>query len=1427
MTVDLATLAIQIDATQARVAALELDKLSVSGKKAEDQAKSTKTAFSKLNDDLLASTKVMASLAAAAAAAGFMTAMKGAIDAMAAMKDLGIQAGVTAEQISRFEAPARLAGVSMGEVSKAMFMMSKAMLEAQNPTSNAAQALKAIGISIDQIKSMRPDQQFELIARQLDKFADGSQKNAIMMELLSRAGYTTSKMMKEVASQGELTATVSNEMAEAADKVQDTWEEVRIEFDKGARAMVSEWLPSLTRWTEAVREAAREEGLWMAVKVAAGGLWAEALGLNDTEAEKTRARVKELNSEIRSLEEVVKEGPGFMEMLFGSQQGALEKRLADLKAELNLINTLAKAESGGYADQNDRRAQQGRVLSGAAPDFDPERQKAANEVLKERTRLMEVYQSIVGKAVGVDGDWLKKIADLNKALSDKVITQEQFNRALTAYVQQQPMIQNALKAEEEAHKAMVAQLEAEEEARIELKAVVAGFVADTAAVVADYQFEIDLIGKTASEVERLTAVRKIDMEMRRALAQLPVLGDDATAEQVEQQVRAIQSITMAGEQAKAALPALIEQKRVLTETMGVWDQASTMASQFFRTDLVFNGKDAIENLKQSFKSLLAEMVMIFAKRWVLNMAAQATGSSQLAGMAGQIGQGSLANSILGQPGGGSGILSTVGGWAASGLNTLGFTGASQFIGGATGAIAGPALPGSALAAGQGVGSMIGAAMPYIAAAVLAYQLFAKPRGGPKDEGEGYSEFTATGEIRRGARASTDFVTSTGRDADFASFTQSIGQSFFDTLFRLGGTAGGTMGFNFAGITDPRGTAQNMLRGGVTVNGQTVYELNRNEGRPEDLQAQMQTETLRFIVAGLKASELPAEVAAVFSSIDVGSATSGELEAALAKAVEIADVLAGMEEIALPFDLATLREFATSGESLTETFQRVGGAWATFNDLFTSDEERLASAQQSINSTFAQFGIAVPASRDAFEALVRGIDTSTESGRAMWEALVNIAPQFSAVADAADDAAEALASNMQSLYDVREQLGISPAGSAAQYSLGNTTAQFMASASWTQGLTAAEVQAALKTISDEDFSRYTAEQQQWILDILGGLANVEGAVNNVDQSVQAGYAISDGIVEGFAAKLRDVFTQANAAQGMGRTTMEGLSLRNTALGGSRENLVREMAAWEAIYGRGNLQYQEMSYNLRQIDNAIRDTGVGIARMTVLTAQYGEQKADELFELEQWYKGMQAALAGNQPALDALEEIFGERWQEILDGIEESGGGAADALARAREELLKYRDSLLLSDLSVLTPEQRLTQAQSEYEKLKAAAMAEGATPEDITAYQRASEALLREARSFYGSMPEYTEIFNRVLADLGLIGGEPQAISDPYMEELLTPTKATAENTAAMNDELVALRIEVAELTAKVIESAQITSAAVMEAAELQARTYQNVAEAQG
>ncbi|MBK6983031.1 MAG: hypothetical protein IPH30_17055 [Betaproteobacteria bacterium] len=219
------------------------------------------------------------------------------------------------------------------------------------------------------------------------------------------------------------------------------------------------------------------------------------------------------------------------------------------------------------------------------------------------------------------------------------------------------------------------------------------------------QFANDTRGMTNSAIQTLIISRlEEEQAMLRASGameqDIELLQDEISAR------KKLQAVIGTGE---AQVAATMAQTEAIRDQASLWNEASNAAGSFF-SDLVMNGRSAFDNLKSYVKDLLAQMLSLFAKRWILDIGASLTGNASLAAMAGQAGQGSLGGSLLSA---GAGFLGT---------NVPGFAAAGEFGSAAIGSFMGPAAPGSAAAMGQSVYAMMTnpVTIAIAAAAAIAY-----------------------------------------------------------------------------------------------------------------------------------------------------------------------------------------------------------------------------------------------------------------------------------------------------------------------------------------------------------------------------------------------------------------------------------------------------------------------------------------------------------------------------------------------------------------------------------------------------------------------------------------------------------------------------------------------------------------------------------
>lgn len=818
----------------------------------------------------------------------FAAMVKGAIDAQAKIKDLAEQSGMTVEQLTRFEGAARRGGDGLDGIAAAVAKLSKSMLEAKDPTSAAAQALRAINLSYEELKDLSPDEVLIRIAKAQAEFDNGLEKNARLMVLLGKSGAQFQTTLNEIAEAQDLAATSSQKQANAADLFNDTLSNLGLRFAKFGRQIADELLEYLNPLVQAFDEMP-ETAL-------------STLGVIDL-----------LGYAFRYLGGIV--GTAWLTLVdFGDALGAIAaKAVAFFKGDWAGIQAINKARDEKAEQNNDAIGRMWARLQGTLKEeiaLKKERKKLEDpeEEDEQRKSTIEAYEEANRKLDQQIGLWREK-ERLGRSLteSEKELAEIEAGK----YAKLAPAEQAALKRKAELWKIeqdLAGAAKAELDARLkEIEALNAKIEAA--------KLENDTLGMTGSEIAELTALR---LEERRAQL-LGVEGAELQVKALDIQIGKYREL--AGELRRGeGLKAYQEDLRRATENqVRMWDEVSSRAADFF-TDLVLNGKDAFQRLKEQLKGLLADMIAIFAKRWVLNLAANATGSANLAASAAGVGQGSLAGSLL-----------------SSGLNWLGtgtgavssaFAGGAEFFGGMTGTFMGPAAPGSMAAMGSQVGAFLTnpVTLAVLAAVVIAVALRSR-QGGPKEGGSFFGAYDSqgrfTGNLTVPGSDNGRFYTPDGGDPIARQVGDSVAEGFFQILGKLGGSTQGVQ-FGFGYDKDPRGSAQSRVTSLVQgADGRTLYSSTMDAGRDdEEFNRVMALQTKRAILAGLQGSELPEAIAAVLNSVSVATASSEEIDNILLVGEAMKNLLdtlspLNVEEILGNASRTAIDAWRAQGEQLTD------------------------------------------------------------------------------------------------------------------------------------------------------------------------------------------------------------------------------------------------------------------------------------------------------------------------------------------------------------------------------------------------------------------------------------------------------------------------------------------------------------------------------
>jgi phage-related protein len=213
---------------------------------ADKQANGLGSAFGKLTGMAGKAAAAMTALGAAAVG-GLAVLGKKAIDSADNLNDLSQKTGVGVEALSKFGAAAEDSGSSLDEVAKAMGKLAKGIVD---PASKANEALRSIGVSsVDASGKVRSVDAVMLdIADKFSKLPDGAQKTALAMDIFGKSGANLIPMLnggREAMSQ--YSATITTEMAQAADKFNDAINMIMRELAGPFNQAITASLPYITQ----------------------------------------------------------------------------------------------------------------------------------------------------------------------------------------------------------------------------------------------------------------------------------------------------------------------------------------------------------------------------------------------------------------------------------------------------------------------------------------------------------------------------------------------------------------------------------------------------------------------------------------------------------------------------------------------------------------------------------------------------------------------------------------------------------------------------------------------------------------------------------------------------------------------------------------------------------------------------------------------------------------------------------------------------------------------------------------------------------------------------------------------------------------------------------------------------------------------------
>lgn len=189
--------------------------------------------------------------------------------------------------------------------------------------------------------------------------------------------------------------------------------------------------------------------------------------------------------------------------------------------------------------------------------------------------------------------------------------------------------------------------------------------------------------------------------------------------------------------------------------------------------------------------------------------------------------------------------------------------------------------------------------------------------------------------------------------------------------------------------------------------------------------------------------------------------------------------------------------------------------------------------------------------------------------------------------------------------------------------------------------------------------------------------------------------------------------------------------------------------------------------RQVDAQINS--INIAEQAAQRALEDAQQAQQDALQENQDARMQALQDAQQEEQKALQKTHEAQMKALQDQL-----STAQQLQQAYKQIADYAKSITVGDLSTLSPEQKLAEAQKQYEDTLAKARAGDA--EAAAQYTQKADAYARLAQSYYGSGTQYDSVYRKIQGDATGLGAMTTQV-DPIqkaIEDLQTQQEKETE-----------------------------------------------------
>lgn len=227
---------------------------------AQAELNSSQAAASRLIGPLTAIRSLTAGIVAGLSGVSLGALFKGFVDGLDSLNDAADATGSSVEKLSALEQVALRTGTSLQDsVTPSIDKLNQALRAKAD--SEQARALRAIGLSAEELRQADPADALRKVAEALSGYADNGDKARLVQTLLGKSARELAPFLKDLAEKGDLVSQVTTEQAASAEKFNQQLALLTTTATNAGRSIAADMLPSLNQMAQLFLELKNGPGL--------------------------------------------------------------------------------------------------------------------------------------------------------------------------------------------------------------------------------------------------------------------------------------------------------------------------------------------------------------------------------------------------------------------------------------------------------------------------------------------------------------------------------------------------------------------------------------------------------------------------------------------------------------------------------------------------------------------------------------------------------------------------------------------------------------------------------------------------------------------------------------------------------------------------------------------------------------------------------------------------------------------------------------------------------------------------------------------------------------------------------------------------------------------------------------------------------------